>query len=130
MKLFSAVLFSSSLLVLSTLARAESPCANEEHFPLITKSELKQVVDQGGAFVVDVNSKKSFKKAHVPSAIHFASNEKTFETMLPKDKSALIVAYCGGPSCTAWHKAAQKACEMGYTNVKHFKEGISGWTKS
>jgi rhodanese-related sulfurtransferase len=41
----------------------------------------------------------------------------------------MIVAYCGGPACTAWKKAAQDACKLGYTNIKHFKEGISGWKK-
>ena len=47
--------------------------------------------------------------------------------MLPADKNALIVAYCGGPKCGAWKKAAKAAAALGYTNIKHFSGGISGW---
>ncbi len=104
-------------------------CKSEEAFPLISKTDLKAVAGKPDAFIVDVNSDESFKKNHVPGAIHFGSHKKDFTNLLPKDKNTLIVAYCGGPACTAWHKAAQIACEKGYTNVKHFKEGISGWTK-
>jgi len=48
---------------------------------------------------------------------------------LPADKNALIVAYCDGPKCSAWKAAAKAAADLGYTNVKHFSGGISGWTE-
>jgi rhodanese-related sulfurtransferase len=50
--------------------------------------------------------------------------------MLPADKNALVVAYCGGPACNAYKEGAKAAEELGYTNVKHFKGGISGWKAS
>jgi len=31
--------------------------------------------------------------------------------------------------CNAWQKAATAACEMGYTNIRHFSPGITGWNK-
>lgn len=111
-------------------AQASTDCGNEESFPLINKAELKEVAGKPNAFIIDVNSEDSFKKNHVPGAIHFGSHKKDFAKMLPKDKNTLIVAYCGGPACTAWHKAAEIACKEGYMNVKHFKEGISGWVKN
>ena len=43
------------------------------------------------------------------------------------DKSALVVAYCGGPTCGAYAAAAKAAQELGYTNIKHLSAGISGW---
>ena len=46
---------------------------------------------------------------------------------LPADKNALVVAYCGGPTCNAYAAAAKAAKELGYTNVKHLSAGISGW---
>ena len=57
------------------------------------------------------------------------ANKGQLGKVLPKDKSAPIVAYCGGKMCTAWHKAAKAACEMGYTNIRHFSAGITGWNK-
>jgi rhodanese-related sulfurtransferase len=46
---------------------------------------------------------------------------------LPADKGALVVAYCGGPSCGSYAAAAKAAKELGYTNVKHMSAGLSGW---
>lgn len=108
---------------------ATSECANESKYSEISRTELNQLVTTKSAFVVDVNSKESYQKNHVPTAVHFGSTEDQFAQILPKDKKELIVAYCGGPSCTAWLKAAKKACELGYSNIKHFKGGISSWVK-
>ncbi|MBL7717120.1 MAG: rhodanese-like domain-containing protein [Bdellovibrionales bacterium] len=113
-------------------------CDKEETFPLISKSDLKKELDSKvKPMVVDVNSESRFKEGHVggKETFHFGTQGKEFKTALEKMKAekktdALIVAYCGGPQCTAWHKAAKEACKMGFTNVKHFKDGISGWEKN
>ena len=112
----------------SAFAKENPDCDKDSHYPLVTKSELKEITTKKSAFIVDVNSDESFAKANVPGSIHFV-DKKAFAQALPKDKNTLIVAYCGGPACEAWKTAAKEACNMGYTNVHHFKEGISGWTK-
>ena len=80
--------------------------------------------------VIDVMSSKSYAKGHVPTAISFAKDGKNLSKILPKDKNALIVAYCGGPSCKAYKRAASLAEKLGYKNVKHLSAGISGWRKA
>jgi rhodanese-related sulfurtransferase len=50
--------------------------------------------------------------------------------VLPKDKNALIVAYCGNPKCTAYQAAAKAAKKLGYKNIKHLSAGISGWKEA
>jgi rhodanese-related sulfurtransferase len=134
MKKTVSILSLASLLLCAASASAavtqKSDCADEAHYPMINKAQLKTVAEKKQAFIVDVNSDESFAKAHVPGAIHFGSHEKDFVSLLPKDKSALVVAYCGGPQCNAWKKAAEEACKAGYTHVQHFKEGISGWTST
>src|SRR5262245_54515101 len=104
-------------------AKGKADCSDESHYAMISKSELKNVADTKKAFIIDVNSKESYDKVHVPGAVHFGSNEKDFASMLPKDKNHLVVAYCGGVKCSAWKKAAEVACNAGYANVQHFKEG-------
>jgi len=119
------------LILISTsafAANAKTKCDEDSTYPHISKAELTTVSAEKTAFIVDVNGKESYDTAHVPGAIHFAAKEKQFAELLPKDKNALIVAYCGNEKCTAWKKAAKKACEMGYTNIKHYNEGIKGWT--
>jgi rhodanese-related sulfurtransferase len=125
-----SVLF--SVLALTTAAAYASnakECNEESHYPLITKAELKDVAEKKSATIFDVNSKESYDSTHVPGAIHFGSHESDFAKMLPKDKNAMIVAYCGGPACMAWKMAAKEACKLGYTNIRHFKEGIKGWNE-
>jgi rhodanese-related sulfurtransferase len=130
-----SVIFSAlALLAVSTVTASAttdtSECSKESHYPLISKSELKQAADNKSATIFDVNSKESYDSAHVPGAIHYGSHENDFAKMLPKDKGAMIVAYCGGPSCSAWKMAAKEACKLGYTNIRHFKEGIKGWNEA
>ena len=109
---------------------SKTNCDSEKNYPEISKTELKTLAEQKAATIFDVNSDESFKEAHVPGAIHYGTVKGNFAKQLPQDKSAIIVAYCGGPSCGAWKKAASEACKLGYTNVKHFKGGISGWKKN
>ena len=117
------------LLALNAFA-STSNCADENHYPQVTKAELKTYVQSKQAFVVDVNTPGKFKEAHVPGAVNFDSHPKDFAQVLPQDHNALIVAYCGGPQCGAWKKAAEQACNMGYTNIRHYKDGLQGWTKN
>ena len=122
-------MFFASLMMLGLNAfAAGTDCTKEENFPQISKAELQQKLDEKAVFLVDVNGTKSYTKAHVPTAVDYATTKATFAKTLPAEKSALVVAYCGGPSCGAWKTAATEACKLGYTNVKHFKEGIKGWT--
>jgi rhodanese-related sulfurtransferase/copper chaperone CopZ len=104
--------------------------AEEGSFPDISIADLKKAIEEKKATVIDVNGSKSFEKGHVPGAHDFASIKADLATKLPKEKDALIVAYCGGPQCSAYKSAAKAAKELGYTNVKHLSAGISGWTKA
>ncbi len=95
--------------------------------PEVSLDEVKKLVDSKGAFFLDANSSKTYKEAHIPGAISYADNKKELSKVLPSDKNALIVAYCGGPRCTAWEAAAADAQKLGYTNIKHFKGGLKVW---
>lgn len=106
---------------------SETNCAEESRYSEISGDELAGLVAKKAVFVVDVNGADSFKEAKVPGAVNFAAVKDGFAKVLPKQKDALIVAYCGGPQCTAWQKAAKAACDLGYTNIRHYKDGIKGW---
>ena len=74
-----------------------------------------------------MNGAASYKAGHVPTAVDFATQGSSLASVLPADKGALVVAYCGGPQCSAYKAAANAASQLGYTNVKHLSAGISGW---
>ena len=99
-------------------------------FPDISITELKAAISEKKVTVLDVNGSDSFKAGHIPGAIDFRANKAEIAKALPSDKGALVVAYCGGPTCGAYAAAAKTAKELGYTNVKHLSAGISGWKEA
>ncbi len=99
-------------------------------FPEISKDELTKVIAAKTVTVIDVNGTSSWKDGHIPGALDFVAVKADLKSKLPADKGALVVAYCGGETCGAYTAAASAAKSLGYTNVKHFKPGISGWVAS
>lgn len=96
-------------------------------FPNITHDELTKAIKDKKVTLIDVNGSDSFKQGHIPGALNFDEIEKDLAKKLPKEKDALIVAYCGSEKCTAYRAAAEAAKKLGYTNVQHYAKGISGW---
>ena len=117
------------LLLLSAVALfAGSLYASD--FPDISIDQVKSAIAAKKVVLIDVNGTDSWKQGHIPGAIDFSTSQDKLAAALPKDKSALIVAYCGGPQCQAYQAAAKAAKKLGYTNVKHLVAGISGWKEA
>lgn len=116
------------LTLVSALFIAATAFAGE--YPDISISELKKAIAEKKVTVLDVNGSKSYEKGHIPGAIDFRAKKGEIASLLPQDKNALVVAYCGGPTCGAYAAAAKAAKELGYTNVKHLSAGISGWLQA
>ncbi|MCC6233014.1 MAG: rhodanese-like domain-containing protein [Verrucomicrobiales bacterium] len=113
---------------LAASALAFSAFAGE--FADISISEVKSLIKAKKVTLIDVNGSESYKKGHVPTALDFDAVEKDLAKKLPADKESLIVAYCGGPKCSAYQAAAKAAEKLGYKNVKHMSAGISGWIQA
>jgi len=99
-------------------------------FPEISIEEVKAAIAAKKITLLDANGSDSWKAGHIPGAIDFAANKDKLASLLPPEKDALIVAYCGGPMCNAYAAAANAAKALGYTNVRHLKAGLSGWKKA
>jgi rhodanese-related sulfurtransferase len=113
------------LAFLVTAVLAVSAYASD--FPDISINEVNKLAETKSAVIIDVNGDESFKAGHVPGALDYASIKDNLAASLPKNKDALIVAYCGNPKCGAYLRAAKAAQKLGYTNIKHMTAGISGW---
>lgn len=118
-----------SLIAVLAVALVATVVQAAEH-PDISITDLKAAVAAKSVTVLDANGTESWQAGHVPGAIDFATNKDKLASLLPQDKGALIVAYCGGPKCGAYKAAAAAAVKLGYTNVKHLSAGISGWKKA
>ena len=74
--------------------------------------------------------KPKYVKGHIPMAVSMPNTKFDKMTdMLPQDKNALLIFYCGGLKCKLSHKSAKKAEALGYTNVKVFAEGYPAFIK-
>ena len=94
-------------LIAAGLVAATAVFAGE--FPDISISEVKKLAKSHQAVIIDVNGSESYANGHVPGALDFSTIEGKLAASLPADKNALIVAYCGGPKCSAYQAAAKAA---------------------
>jgi rhodanese-related sulfurtransferase len=81
--------------------------------------------------IIDARPKRAkYDKGHIPMAVSIPDSQFDKMTdLLPADKNALLIFYCGGLKCKLSHKSAAKAEKLGYTNVKVFAEGFPRYMK-
>jgi rhodanese-related sulfurtransferase len=92
----------------------------------IKPAELHALQQRGAAMAIDVNSRASWMKAHVPGALSL--DHSAFEAAdLPVDRGATLVFYCSNPLCRKAPLAARRAIGLGYRDVRVMSAGIAGW---
>jgi len=118
------------VLAASCLVFVSAAFAGSAKYVDISLADLKAAIVSGKVALIDVNGTDSYKTGHIPGAIDFEADQAKLASLLPADKSALVVAYCANPRCGAYKEGAAAAKKLGYTNVKHFPLGIQGWKKA
>lgn len=85
--------------------------------------------EKGQYTLIDSRPLPRFQEATIPTAINlpYPAFDK-FVDRLPKDKTKLVVFFCGGITCTMSPKSMQKVQAMGYTNAKVYREGMPEWS--
>jgi len=79
-----------------------------EEFPDITHKELKAAIAEKNVVLLDCNGSKSYAQHHIPGALDFSAVKDDLSKALPADKGALIVAYCGSPTCPAYKSGPRR----------------------
>jgi rhodanese-related sulfurtransferase len=99
---------------------------------IVEADVVKGIVDgKTVGIVIDARPKvKKYDKGHIPGALSMPTSQfDKMKGLLPADKGALIVFYCGGLKCALSHKNAFKAEKLGYSNIKVFAKGYPNWKK-
>lgn len=108
-------------------------------YKIVTSSELKAWIDKKkDVLIVDTNPEGSYKKQHIPGAVHLEIQrpeltklddklKNALETLLGADKNRAIVFYCGFTECTRSHNGAMWSVRLGYKNVYRHPGGIKAW---
>lgn len=94
---------------------------------------LEQLIagGRGPYTLIDARPQGPYLAGHIPTAksIFGKELEKRLDE-LPADKDALIVFYCGGPTCPFTGMSIKVAQANGYTNVLGYQIGIPAWKKA
>jgi rhodanese-related sulfurtransferase len=115
------------IMTLAAALLAFAGISRADEYPDISIGDLKKAIAGKKVAIIDANGSDSWKEGHIPGALDLETSKEKLADLLPKDKATLVVAYCGGPSCSAYKAGAKAATKLGYTNVKHLSAGISGW---
>lgn len=94
--------------------------------------DLVKIPHPENTLIVDSRPAKLFPQGYIPTAVSIPDSQfdKLAANMLPENKNALLVFYCGGLHCPLSHKSAKKAEAMGYTNVKVYAAGFPAWKRA
>lgn len=100
----------------------------------ISTEEVKQKLDAGEDFhLIDTLAEKSFEGRHIPGAKNIPYDTdfmERFEEAIGASKDAEIITYCASSGCQLSALAARALEEVGYTNVKHYVDGLAGWMEA
>ena len=78
--------------------------------------------------VVDVRSKDSFEKEHIPGAVSLPHKTMSELTTAHLDKSKIYITYCDGIGCNASTKGALKLARLGF-QTKELLGGLDWWKR-
>lgn len=97
----------------------------------VSTEEVKSKLDSEESFyLIDTLASNSFEARHIPNAksVPYGPNfVSEFEEKVGAAKDAEIITYCASSGCQLSDLAAQALEEAGYTNVKHYADGLAGW---
>jgi rhodanese-related sulfurtransferase len=99
--------------------------------PSITRQELLIAIYDGVVTVVDALPAAPFALRHICSAINLpAEDAGRHAYLLLPDKDTPIVTYSTDAECGRGEMLAACLAELGYSNVRVYREGIEGWIAS
>ena len=95
----------------------------------ITRDELlRELLSTSRPTVVEALPEKYFIDKHLPGALNIPHDkvDALAPELLP-DKDGEIVVYCASVQCQNSHIAAHRLGQLGYTNVRVYREGKQDW---
>ncbi len=101
--------------------------------PWVSSQHIKMVLNDPKriAMIIDARPTLKYNAGTVPGALSIPFQQfDAMKGLLPADKNAQIIYFCGGYKCNLSHKSAKAARELGYKNVVTFAAGWPAWKKT
>ena len=95
--------------------------------------ELKGLMRNGRALIVDARPPDSYARGHIPGAVSLDAGKfdnliTDFKAAHP-DKNLLLVVYCDNSFCAVADDLQQKLIDHGYAHVGIYRDGWDGWLR-
>lgn len=88
----------------------------------------EKLVEGENYLLVDARPTSKFLQGSIPSAVSIPQSKFEDKTgLLPADKNAPLIYFCGGFKCPLSHKSAMAAAALGYTDITVADAGYPGW---
>lgn len=103
------------------------------HIPWVSAQYIKMVLNDPKriALIIDARPAIKYNAGTLPGALNLPWPQfKDLQGLLPADKTAQLIFFCGGFSCDLSHKSAQAAKGLGYSNILIFAGGWPEWKNS
>ena len=97
----------------------------------VSTGELRQILADRSATVIDIRTREEFDAGHIPGAWHIdappSERINAVERLVNGNKSAALILYCNGPFCQASRRFADELVAANFTNVRRYQLGIPIW---
>ena len=120
-----------SVIVFLFVAGCAATPTNSSRYTVINAETAKQLFDRDAKFI-DVRTKTSFTKGHIPGAMNLMPGRGFSSDRLAQlvNKDDEIVFYCYGIHCELSSRATDSAVRWGYKKVHYFVRGFPAWQES
>jgi rhodanese-related sulfurtransferase len=110
----------------------------KQRTPEVSTEELKRILANNSAVVLDARPYLEFAMSHIPGARNVApkpgvpmsmyvSDVAEVARLVAGDKTRPLVLYCNGPFCGKSKRLSEELLTAGFTNVRRYQLGIPVW---
>src|SRR5262249_19002649 len=93
----------------------------------LRRKDVKSLVQQGRAQLVEVLPAREYKREHLPKAINIPLRELNAETAQQLKKDQAIIIYCADYACDLSARAVWRLESMGFQEVYRYTAGKADW---
>jgi len=106
--------------------------------PEISTNDLKRILGEHSATVLDTRPQKEFAVSHIPGPMNVAakpgvemskyiSDVAEITRLVNNKKDSPLVLYCNGPFCGKSKRLSEELLAAGFTSVRRYQLGIPVW---
>ena len=113
----------------------EKPAFSLSDADTISLVQVRGVVGDHQTIILDARAAPFYEQGHIPSALNlsrddFAADYRRLRPTLDASKDKSIVVYCSGGDCHDSRMVASALLSLGFSHVRVFTGGWSGWTEA